>query len=268
MTGPRVAGKALVVTGGGSGIGRATALLFAEEGAAHVSVVDVDRERAERVAGEVKEAGAIGLAITADLTDRDACGRAIADAHADAGRVDVVVSNAGWSSQGDVLETTRESWDRNLAINLTAHFDIAQAAGSIMVDQRSGVLLFTTSASVYGGVPRTGPYGAAKAGLHNLVKTMALEFAPYGIRVNSVSPGATDTPLAESQVGKEVFDQMRQSFPVPLGRLARPEEIAHAFLYLASDDASYVTAFDLLVDSGTTQYAASFGQISESPDAP
>jgi NAD(P)-dependent dehydrogenase (short-subunit alcohol dehydrogenase family) len=116
-------------------------------------------------------------------------------------------------------------------------------------------------------MPRTGAYGAAKTGLFNLVKTLALELAQHGIRVNSVSPGPTDTPLAESQVGKEIFEQMRKSFPVPLGRLARPEEIAHGFLWLASNDASYVTGFDLLIDAGSTQYAGNFGQISESTDS-
>jgi NAD(P)-dependent dehydrogenase (short-subunit alcohol dehydrogenase family) len=136
-----------------------------------------------------------------------------------------------------------------------------------MIDRNEGgVLLFTTTGAVYGGMPRGGAYGAAKTGLFNLVKTMALELAPWRIRVNSVSPGATDTPLAASQVpSPEIFEEMRRSLPVPFGRFARPEEIGHAFLWLGSDDASYVSGFDVLVDGATCQYAASFGQITESP---
>jgi NAD(P)-dependent dehydrogenase (short-subunit alcohol dehydrogenase family) len=189
----------------------------------------------------------------------------IADAFDAAGRLDVVVSNAGAGKQAAVVDIVRDDWDWNLTINLTAHFLVLQAAARRMIDQGTGgALLCTTSGSIHGGVPNLGAYGAAKAGVHNLVQTLALELAHQGIRVNSVSPGGTDTPLAASQVGEDLFDEMRRSFPpVPLGRLARPEEIANAFLFLASDDASFVTGVDLEVDGGASKFALSYGQIPE-----
>jgi NAD(P)-dependent dehydrogenase (short-subunit alcohol dehydrogenase family) len=260
-----MAGKSVVVTGGGRGIGRATALVFAEAGADHVAVVDLERDRAENVAQEVKQAGSVGRAIQADVTDPEAAERVIDEARSLAGRLDVLVSNAGNAYQNALIDTTADEWNATIAVNLTAHFLLMKPAARALIEQgEGGVLLCTVSAGAYGGVPRMAPYSAAKAGLMNLVQTAALELAPHGIRVNSVSPGGTDTPLAEWQVGKDVMDQMRESFPlVPLGRLAQPEEIARGFLYLASDLASFVTGVDLLVDGATTKYAVSYLQVTE-----
>jgi NAD(P)-dependent dehydrogenase (short-subunit alcohol dehydrogenase family) len=269
MGGTRVAGKSVVVTGGASGIGRATVLLYAQEGARHISIVDLNPSTAEVVAKEVRELGPGSRVIETDVTDPAAVTRAIADARSAADGIDVVISNAGWADQHDFVDLPLESWTKAIAINLSAHYYVGQAAARTMIEQGTGgVLLFTTSAAAYGGTLRMAPYNAAKAGLQNLVKTMALELAPHGIRVNSVSPGSTDTPTAEAQVGKEVMDEMRKAFPVPLGRLARPEEIGHGFLWLGSDDASYVTGLDLRVDAGMTQFAANIGQLTESPNQP
>lgn len=263
MSTGRVRGKVVVVTGAGSGIGRATALMFAREGASRVYLVGRDEARLNDVAAEIASAGVYAKAMRADLAVPTTCQGVIDRVVNDATRIDVLISNAGTARQIDLLDVTQEIWDGELAVNLSMHFFMCQAAARAMVAKgNGGVLLCTSSCAGYGGLPRQAPYAAAKAGLVNLVQTMALELAKYRIRVNCVSPGPTDTPLAESQVGKEAFDEARKAFPTPLGRIAQPEEIASGFLYLASDEASFVTALDLSIDSGVTRYAVSFGQIS------
>jgi NAD(P)-dependent dehydrogenase (short-subunit alcohol dehydrogenase family) len=257
--------KVVFITGGGSGIGRAAALLFAAEGAERVIIVDRFADRLQQVETELKEAGTAPSTIVADLVNPSECRDAVAQAAREAGRIDVVVSNAGLSRPESFLKIPQESWAEIIDVNLNAHFHIGQAAANVMVDKGTrGVILFTVTGSAYGAFPKAAHYAAAKAGLMNLVKTMAFELGEYGIRVNSVSPGVTDTPGAVSQVGEEAFKWMRESYPCPLGRVATPEEVAKGFIYLASDDASYVTAIDLPVDSGVTQSAVSFGEI---PDA-
>ncbi len=256
----RHAGKRVLVTGGGSGFGRATALRFAREGAAHVAIVDRIAERLDDVAAELESAGATPHPVLADLAEIGECDRAVGEATEAAGGLDVAVSNAAAWTQEPFLELKDESWLRVIAVNLTASFAVGQRAARVMVAQGTGgVILYTASISSLGGSPEFCHYNAAKAGTANLVKTMALELVKHGIRVNAISPGPSDTQQSVDLVGEELMDKWRrEGFPVvPMGRLGSVEDMAAAFSFLASDDASYITGVNLVVDGGLTAHAYS-----------
>jgi len=254
----RHAGKVVLVTGGGSGIGRATALRFAEEGAEQVFIVDHLEDRLERVSEELRAAGTTPGTITAELAEIAECDRAVRTAFQQAGRVDVVISNAAAWTQEPFLELMDGSWLKVIAVNLTASFVVGQRAARAMIETgRGGVILFTASISSLGGSPGFSHYSAAKAGTANLVKTMALELVAHGVRVNCVSPGPSDTQQSVDLVGEELMEKWRrEGFQVaPMGRLGKAEEMAAAFSFLASDDASYITGVNLVVDGGLTAHA-------------
>jgi NAD(P)-dependent dehydrogenase (short-subunit alcohol dehydrogenase family) len=248
------------LTGGGSGIGRATALRFADEGAAHVVVVDRLEDRLARVREEIEERGARAGMIRAELSEIAECERAVDEAVEQAGHLDVVVSNAAAWTQEPFLELKDDSWQRVIAVNLTASFVVGQRAARAMVASgRGGVILYTASISSLGGSPGFSHYNAAKAGTANLVKTMALELVGHGIRVNCISPGPSDTQQSVDLVGAELMEKWRsEGFPVvPMKRLGKAEEMAAAFSFLASDDAAYITGVNLVVDGGLTAHAYS-----------
>jgi 3-oxoacyl-[acyl-carrier protein] reductase len=256
----RHAGKVVFVTGGGSGFGRAVALRFAAEGAASVYLVDRVQERLDEVAAQLDGSGTGARPILAELSEVEECDRAVQEAFADAGRLDVVVSNAAAWTQEPFLEMKDESWLRVIAVNLTASFVVGQRAARAMVEQGSGgVILYTASISSLGGSPEFAHYNAAKAATANLVKTMALELVSHGIRVNCVSPGPSDTQQSVDLVGEELMDKWRrEGFPVvPMGRLGSVDDMAAAFSFLASDDAAYITGINLVVDGGLTAHAYS-----------
>lgn len=256
----RHAGKVALVTGGGSGIGRATALRIAREGAAAVYLVDRVPDRLDAVAAELSALGVTPGKLLAELAEVSECDRVVSEAYTDAGRLDIVVSNAAAWTQEPFLELSDESWLRVIAVNLTASFVIGQRAARAMVEGgRGGVILYTTSISSLGGSPGFSHYNAAKAGTANLVKTMSLELVKHGIRVNCVSPGPSDTQQSVDLVGEELMEKWRrEGFPVvPMGRLGSPEDMAAAFSFLASDDAAYITGVNLVVDGGLTAHAYS-----------
>jgi 3-oxoacyl-[acyl-carrier protein] reductase len=181
-----------------------------------------------------------------------------AQAYAEAGRLDVVVSNAAAWTEEPFLELKDESWLKVIAVNLTASFVIGQRSARAMIEAgRGGAILYTASISSLGGSPAFSHYNAAKAGTANLVKTMALELVGHGIRVNAISPGPSDTQQSVDLVGEELMDKWRrEGFPVvPMGRLGSPEDMAAAFSFLASDDAAYITGVNLVVDGGLTAHA-------------
>jgi NAD(P)-dependent dehydrogenase (short-subunit alcohol dehydrogenase family) len=251
----RHGGKSVVITGGGSGFGRATALRFAREGARKVFLVDHFQDRLDRVAAELRPLGAEPVPVLAELARAEDCQRVI-DTAAGHARLDVVLSNAAAWTEEPFLEMKLESWHRVVAVNLTASFVLGQAAARAMAAAGGGVILFTSSVVSLGGAPNFVHYNATKAGIASLVQTMALELAPYRIRVNCVSPGPADTQQSVDIVGDERMRKFRESFPVvPLGRLAAPDDIAAAFSYLASDEAAYVTGHNLVVDGGLTAHA-------------
>jgi 3-oxoacyl-[acyl-carrier protein] reductase len=179
-------------------------------------------------------------------------------ARTEAGRLDVVVSNAAAWTQEPFLELKDESWLKVIGVNLTASFIVGQRAARCMIeDGRPGVILYTTSVSSLGGSPEFSHYNAAKAGTANLVKTMALELVGHGIRVNCVSPGPSDTQQSVDLVGEDLMERWRdEGFPVvPMGRLGAADDMAAAFSFLASDDAAYITGVNLVVDGGLTAHA-------------
>ena len=249
----RFASAAVLVTGGGSGIGQATAHRFAREGASAVALVDHFADRLERVAAEVRDLGAEPVPIHAELAEGSECERAVREAVEAMGKLNVAVSNAGAWAEESFLEMKQESWDRVLAVNLTASYLIGQHAARSMVGHGGGSILFTASISSLGGSAGFSAYNVTKAGIANLAASMAIELADHGIRVNAVSPGWVDTQQSIDISGEAVVARLRESFPdAPLGRMASPDDLAAAFAFLASDDAAYITGVNLIVDGGMT----------------
>jgi NAD(P)-dependent dehydrogenase (short-subunit alcohol dehydrogenase family) len=246
--------KSVLITGGGSGIGRATARRFAEEGASHIHILDRRADRLAAVCAELAALGASAAGIEVDLSDADASQRAVEDACAAAGQLDVVISNAAAWTEEPFLDMQLESFLRILRVNLIASFVVGQTASRAMVAaSRPGVILFTLSVSALGASRDFAHYGAAKAGTANLITTMAVELAGHGIRVCGISPGPSDTQQSLDLVGEERLARFRESFPVvPMNRLGKPEDMAAAMSFLASDDAAYITGANLVVDGGLT----------------
>jgi NAD(P)-dependent dehydrogenase (short-subunit alcohol dehydrogenase family) len=255
----RLNGKNAIITGGGSGFGRATAHRFIKEGVSHVFLVDRRPERLEKVQKELADLGGRATRILAELGQAEDCARVIETARQADGRIDILVSNAAAWTEEPFLEMKKESWDRVLAVNLTASFLLGQGAARVMKERGGGVILYTASISALGASKDFTHYGVAKAGIVNLVQNMAIELAPYRIRVNCISPGPSDTQQSVDIVGADTMEKFRKEFPVvPLERrLGRPEEMAAAFAFLASDDASYITGHNLIIDGGLTAHAYS-----------
>jgi NAD(P)-dependent dehydrogenase (short-subunit alcohol dehydrogenase family) len=256
----RLEGRSALITGAASGVGRATAMRFAAEGAGPLCLFDLNAANLEAVAAEVEERGAKTIPYTGDVTSREQCQEAVDRTVSAAGRLDILVSNAPAHSAKPFLDMEVEEWDRVMAVMLRASFVLGQLAARAMVaDGRGGSVLYTASVSAMGASIEYAHYGAAKAGIVNLAKTMALELVPKGVRVNTVSPGPLDTPQSLAVLGsQEALQRARESWPlVPMNRLGKPEEIAAAFAYLASDDAAYITGHNLVVDGGLTAHAYS-----------
>lgn len=257
MAGPRLAGRTAVITGGGSGFGRATALRFAEEGASKIVLADIRLEKAQEVKAEVEALGAQAAALAVDIGTVAACERLVADTLAFVdGKIDIVVSNvAAFFGPAPFLEFKDSTWFTDLNVNLTASYVLGQRFARAMAKTGGGSILYTTSINAQGAGAGFASYVATKAGIAGLIKVMAVELAKYGIRVNGVGPGPADTPRSVQLVGEETMEQFRKKFPmVPLNRLASADDIANAFLYLASDEASYVTGQNLMVCGGITAY--------------
>jgi NAD(P)-dependent dehydrogenase (short-subunit alcohol dehydrogenase family) len=244
-----VEGRTALVTGAASGIGRATALALAREGAA-VLAADIDGAGAERVAAEIARAGGRGHAVRCDVTRADevaAMVRAALDAFG--GRLDCAVNNAGIVAPGGLVhEIAPEAWDRQIAVNLTGVFFCVQAELRVMRAQRAGAIVNMASGAGVIGAPGLAHYCASKHGVLGLTKTAALENAALGVRVNALCPGSTDTPLLRGFMeGSEAARKMILG-SIPSGRLGTPEEVAEAAVWLCSDRASYVSGHALLVD--------------------
>jgi NAD(P)-dependent dehydrogenase (short-subunit alcohol dehydrogenase family) len=253
-----LAGKAALVIGGGQGIGEATALALADAGC-RVAVLDVELERAETVANRIKEQGGTGLALSGDALDDDALTGLIQRAGEELGGLDVLVTVVGSSGFSPLLETSFAQWDIEQKINLRYAFVAGKAFAAMKVAAGTpGAITFVSSVSGIMAAYRHAAYGAAKAGLIHLVKTMATEWAPYGIRVNSVAPGPIITPrLPDTADWRERIENS----PHPMQRRGVVDEIANPILFLSSDMASYVTGQTLPVDGGLT--VASIMQVPE-----
>jgi NAD(P)-dependent dehydrogenase (short-subunit alcohol dehydrogenase family) len=257
----RLSGRVAAITGGALGIGRATALTFAEEGAT-IALGDVQIEAAETVAQEIRGRGGKAIAVGLDVGDA-AQVQAFVDRVAEVfGRLDVMFANAGIAHSAPFLEHPEAQWHRVLRVNLTGVFLCCQAAARQMVKQGGGGRIITT-ASINGfrGVENLAGYNAAKAGVIELTRTMAVELAQHRIAVNAIAPAQIDTRLTRSLPEGA---RRRRVERIPMGRFGEPDEVARAALFLASDDASYVTGHTLAVDGG---YLAG-GLWSGAPGAP
>lgn len=248
----RLAGRCAVVTGAGKDIGRATALRLADEGAA-VIVVGRRRGPLDETLGMILAQGGRGWAFQADVTQHDQVQAMIAEALAHTQRLDIVVNNAGHRDPTPFLDVSEKMWDEVIATNLKAPFLVSQAAARVMAARGGGVILHTASIDAAGADGTFASYGASKAALLGLNRAMALELAPHGIRVNVVSPGYTESANLGDLVGAEMFARMRSGFDrVPMRRMVQPAEVAAAFAFLASDEASGITGTELRVDCGVT----------------
>lgn len=261
MSCKRLVGKTALITGGASGVGRATAHRFGQEGVGNLILMDVNAAALPQVAAEVHDAsGANVVAAIGDVSNDADCEAAVARALDVGGELDILVSNAPAHSAAPFLELERGEWDRTIAVMLRGSFVMGQLVARAMVDKGTrGAILYTASVSSQGASMMYAHYGAAKAGMVNLVQTMAIELVDHGIRVNAVSPGPLDTPQSRDVLGSdEAMEAARKHWPlVPMKRLGKPEEIAATFAFLASEDASYITGQNLVVDGGLRAHSYS-----------
>ncbi len=244
--------RTVIVTGGGRGIGKATAQAFANEGA-EVLVVGRTQADLDTAVGEITAAGGAAWAHTCDVRDDDQVDALVAAAVDRWGRIDVLVNNAGIDDDTPFLEVDRSRFRDIIDTNLTAAFVVAQAVAREMARAGRGVILHTASIDGSGGDGPFVAYNASKAGMLGLNRTLALELAAHGIRSNCVSPGFTHTEMTEKAVGPEMMTYLNGNFSrVPMKRLVKTDEVAQAFVFLASDAASGITGVDLRVDCGLT----------------
>ncbi len=244
----RLEGKVALITGGGGGIGATTARLFAREGA-RVVVADVNEAGVSRVVEEITSSEGSALGVMMDVADAGSVQAAVDRARDWGGRIDVLLNNAGITRDAGLLKMTEEQWDAVIAVNLKGVFLCGKAVAPVMVEQGSGSIINVSSVvGLYGNYGQTN-YAATKAGVIGITRTWARELGPKGIRVNAVCPGFTATEMVLT-VPENVLDGIRQK--TPLRRLGDPEEIARTYLFLASDDASFVTGAVLSADGGLT----------------
>jgi NAD(P)-dependent dehydrogenase (short-subunit alcohol dehydrogenase family) len=248
----QLANKVALITGGGSGIGRATALLFAREGAA-VIIADVNEQSGQATVGEIIQAGGRAGFEPADVTRAADCRRVVERAIHEFGKIDILFNNAGIIRRATVLELNEEDWDRVMAVNVKSIYLLSREVIPDMQKQGGGSIINMASGWGLAGGAKAAVYCASKGAVVLLTKAMAVDHGPQNIRVNSICPGDTDTGMLrdEAQQLGEASDRfLVEAAKRPLGRVGTPDEIAQAALYLASDAASFVTGTALVVDGG------------------
>lgn len=249
-----LSGQTAVVTGSGSGIGRAIAKRLSDNGAT-IAVNDIDEQGAEETVEIIEDAGGEAFTAIADITDLAAVHEMVEDIVERQGSIELLVNNAGWDEMQWFVQQDPEMWERIIDINLRGQINCARAVGEVMMEESRGSII--NIASDAGRVGSTGEavYSGAKGGVIGFSKTLAREFAHKGIRVNVVSPGPTETPLVEemqdeTDLGEKILGSMASQ--IPLGRMAEPEDIAGAVAFFASDDSSFITGQVLSVSGGLT----------------
>ena len=247
-----LADKVALITGGASGIGRATAILFAREGAA-VAIADINAGLGQSIVAEIESAGGRAVFIPCDVTRSEDCRLAVEKTVATFGGLHILFNNAGIIRRADVVQTTEEEWDRVMAVNVKSVFLMSKYAIPYMEQAGGGSIINTSSGWGLKGGGNAVSYCASKGAVTNMTRAMAIDHGARNIRVNAICPGDTDTPLLRDearQLGQPECDFLAESANRPLGRYAQPIEIARSVLYLASEAASYVTGTALVVDGG------------------
>jgi len=245
-------GKVALITGGASGIGRATALLFARQGAA-VTVVDVNEPDGQAVVQTIIDEGGQAIFVRGDVSRPENCQLAVRQTFEQLGKLDILFNNAGIIRRASVIETSEEEWDRVMATNVKSVFLLSKYTIPIMAEAGGGVIINTASGWGLVGGRNAASYCASKGAVVLLTKAMALDHGAQNIRVNCICPGDTDTPMLRNeaqQLGKPKEQFLAESARRPLQRIGSPEEIAQAALFLASDASSFVTGIALVVDGG------------------
>ena len=245
----RLDGKVAMVTGAGSGIGQAIAVLFAKEGA-DIAVNDIDLPSAEATAARVRRIGRRAITVKADVANADDVGAMVSRTIEEFEGIHILVNNAGIPHHGPMIEEqTAEHWDRVVAVILRGTYLCSRRVGQWMMSHGGGRIVNIASVSGLMGSPNLASYGAAKAGVINLTRSLAADWGKYKINVNAIAPGIIDTPLTRRTIAAwSTAEQIGQR--IPLGRMGEPEEVADAALFLVSKESSYITGVTLPVDGG------------------
>jgi NAD(P)-dependent dehydrogenase (short-subunit alcohol dehydrogenase family) len=240
-------GKNVLVCGGSSGIGKATAHRFLDEGS-RVFLCGIDLEEVDRTLDELRPLGAVG-GMACDVGTEAGAASLVETAENGLGPIDVLINNAGIARKDAFLDIHPVDWDRILQVNLRGMFLVAQAVARGMAARRAGVIVNMASTNALGGEEAFAHYNASKGGVLQLTRTMAVELGPLGIRVNCLCPGFIATPLNDA-ISDAAFVEAYERERIPLGRAGRPEEVAAAYAFLASDEASFVHGEALVIDGG------------------
>ena len=251
----RLKNKVSVITGSGKGIGKATALLFSKEGA-KVALADVDKA-GEDVVNQIERIGGTSIFVETDISVSEDCYHLMEETIREFGRIDILVNNAGIFQKGDIVSTSEENWKSVFAVNVHGCFNCSRYAAVHMIKQKFGNIVNVASAGGIAAIRNQMGYSASKAAMIMMSKSMAVDLACYNIRVNSVCPGSVETPLLKGIINttpdpiktRKSIERLR-----PASRIAQPEEIASAILFLASDESSYATGSSLVIDGGMTAW--------------
>lgn len=246
-----LANKVALVTGARRGMGRAHALALAGQGAS-VAVTDISKEECEAVVKEIEAKGGTARAWKLDVTDRKEIDAVFGEATAHFGRLDILINNAGIFEPKAALEMSEEEWEKTIHINLRGEFFCAQRAAKEMAKNKWGRIINISSIASGGvgiGFEGAAHYAASKGGIIGMTETLAIEFAPLGITINAIAPGAIDTPMV-AEAGMDEVAMKAMLGGIPLGRMGKPEEVAAAGVFFASEEASYITGATLYVDGG------------------